>query len=218
MSEKTAMMQIPNWPTFWRSNAKSRLSSAHSKIRRLAMTCLGTCLISSWTVNAFAQQFTIENARTELVDQVYSLDATLKYQFTPEALTALKNGVSLMLVLDIEVIKPRRYMWDEEIASLEQRYEIQFLALTGQYLLHNKNSGAKHVYPKLEDALNTLGHIKDLPLIDAHLLSKNEHYMVQVRSRLDLDSLPVPLRLKAYFSSEWWLSSGWYSWDLGAGT
>lgn len=178
------------------------------------MSCLGSCLLCSWTVQASAQQFTIENAKTELVKQVYSLDATLKYQFTPETLAALKNGVSLILVLDIEVIKPRRYMWDEEIASLEQRYEIQYLALTGQYLLSNKNSGAKHVFAKLEDALRSLGRIKDLPIIDAHLLNSKEHYMVQARSRLDLDSLPVPLRLKAYFSSEWWLSSGWYSWDL----
>lgn len=208
------MMQFSNWPTFWRSSGKNRLSSAHQKIWRLAVSCLGTCLLSSWTVHAHAQQFTIENAKTELVNQVYSLDATLKYQFTPEALAALKNGVPLVLVLDIEVIKPRRYMWNEEIASLEQRYEIRYLALTGQYLLNNKNSGEKHVYPKLEDALYSLGHIHELPLIDAHLLNKNEHYMVRARSHLDFDSLPVPLRLKAYFSSEWWLSSGWYSWDL----
>jgi hypothetical protein len=155
-----------------------------------------------------------QNAKTELADKVYRLDASLKYQFPPKALKALENGVTLILALDIEVIKPRRYMWDEEIASLEQRYEIQYLALTDQYLLSNKNSGSQFVYSTLDEALSTLEKIDSLPIIDAHLLNNNEHYMVQVRSRLDFDSLPTPLRLKAYFSNDWWLTSGWYSWDL----
>lgn len=176
--------------------------------------CLGTCIASTWSISASAQQFTIENANTELVDQVYKLNASLKYSFSKEALNALENGVSLILILDIEVIKPRRYLWDEAIATLEQKYEIQYLALADQYLLANKNSGAQHVYHTLEDALDTLEQIDGLPLIDEHLLDKNERYKVQVRSRLDIDSLPVPIRLTAYFSSNWWLTSGWYSWDL----
>jgi hypothetical protein len=81
-------------------------------------------------------------------------------------------------------------------------------------LLHAKNSGARFVYPTLDDALATLEKIDSLPIIDAHLLNVGDHYMVQVRSRLDFDSLPAPLRLKAYFSNDWWLTSGWYSWDL----
>jgi hypothetical protein len=148
------------------------------------------------------------------VGKIYRLDASLKYKFPPKALEALENGVTLILALDIEVIKPRRYMWNEEIATLEQRYEIKYLALTDQYLLSNKNSGSQFVYSTLDEALATLEKINDLPIIDAHLLDKDEFYMVQIRSRLDFDSLPPPLRLKAYFSNDWWLTSGWYSWGL----
>jgi len=172
------------------------------------------CFALTSSVSASDQLFTIENANTALVNQVYNLNASLKYTFSKEALSALDNGVSLFLVLDIEVIRPRRYLWDEDIATLAQRYEIKYLALTNQYLLANTNSGSKHVYHSLDDALSTLEHIENLPIIDAHLLDKEEHYKVQVRSHLDIDSLPVPLRLKAYFSGNWWLTSGWYSWDL----
>jgi len=86
--------------------------------------------------------------------------------------------------------------------------------LSEQYLLRNLNSGSQFVYSSLDSALATLGKIESVPILDAHLLEKDKHYKVRVRSRLDLDSLPVPLQLKAYVSSEWWLSSGWYSWDL----
>ena len=214
MSEKAVLMQTEPRQSFRYLTGGKLQSIAKRKFIRLTLLCLATCLVSIWATSVSAQQFTIENANTELVEQVYILNANLKYNFNKEALTALENGVSLILVLDIEVIKPRRYMWDEEIATLEQRFELQYLALTDQYQLANKNSGAQYVYHTLDDALATLEEINGLPLIDAHLLDQDERYKVQVRSRLDIDSLPVPLRLTAYFSSSWWLTSGWYSWDL----
>lgn len=210
MSEKAALMQSGFWRTFRAIVGKNLRGTARRKLAKVLV--LYVTLTSP--ASASEQLFTIENASTEVIDQIYNLNASLKYHFSKEALTALENGVSLFLVLDIEVIKPRRYMWDEDVATLEQRYEIQYLALTDQYLLANKNSGAQHVYHSLKNALSTLEHIEGLPIIDTHLLNKEDHYKVQVRSRLDIDSLPVPLRLKAYFSDDWYLNSGWYSWDL----
>jgi len=203
MSEKTALTKTLSKNTSRPFAGKNLLGTTGVNLWRLL-----------WTATASAQTFTVQNAKTELVDKVYRLDASLKYRFSPDALDALENGVTLILALDIEVLKPRRYMWDEEVANLEQRYEIRYLALTDQYLLHNKNSGSQFVYSTLNEALTTLETIDSLPIIDAHLLDDDEHYMVQVRSRLDFDSLPAPLRLKAYFSNDWWLTSGWHSWDL----
>jgi hypothetical protein len=214
MSEKTALTLTPSPCASLPLAGKKLFSATGINLWHLTRVCLGVCLVSFWAATASAQSFTVKDAKTVLADKVYRLDASLKYTFSPEALDALENGVTLILVLDIEVIKPRRYMWDEEIASLEQRYEIKYLALTDQYLLNNKNSGSQFVYSTLDEALATLEKIDSLPIIDAHLLNNDDHYMVQVRSRLDFDSLPAPLRLKAYFSNEWWLTSGWYSWDL----
>ena len=218
MSEKTLLIKIP-FQHISLTLAGQRVLSAPNvnfwvNSRHLMSVCLWICLISFWAAPASAQSFTVKNAKTVLVDKIYRLDASLKYQFPPKALEALENGVTLILALDIEVIRKRRYMWDDDIASLEQRYEIQYLALTDQYLLSNKNSGSQFVYSTLDEALATLEKIDGLPIIDAHLLDNNEQYMVQVRSRLDFDSLPPPLRIKAYFSNDWWLTSGWYSWDL----
>jgi hypothetical protein len=213
MSEKKALTNILSRDTSLPLAVK-KLQSTRVILRYINLMCLSVCFASFWTSNAFAQSFAVQNARTELVGKIYRLDASLKYKFPPKALEALENGVTLILALDIEVIKPRRYMWNEEIATLEQRYEIKYLALTDQYLLSNKNSGSQFVYSTLDEALATLEKINDLPIIDAHLLDKDEFYMVQIRSRLDFDSLPPPLRLKAYFSNDWWLTSGWYSWGL----
>lgn len=165
-------------------------------------------------VHASGPLFTVHDAKTELVGDVYRLDANLELKLTPEALAALDSGVVLTVVLDIEVYSPSRYLWDDVLASLEQRYEIQYHALSEQYLLRGINSGSQFAYSSLDTVLYKLGRIEQLPIIDSHLLQADGHYKVRVRSRLDLGSLPVPMQLKAYVSSEWWLSSGWYAWDL----
>ncbi len=158
--------------------------------------------------------FTVHNAKTELVGDIYRLDANLELKLTPQALTALNNGVTLTVILDIEVYTPSRYLWDSVLASLEQRYEIQYHTLADQYLLRNINSGSQFVYSTLDATLTALGKIEKLPILDAHLLQPQKYYKVRARSRLDLSSLPAPIQLRAYISSEWWLNSGWYSWDL----
>jgi len=191
---------------------QSLCAGVRSKAKLLQLAFIGLCL--SANVAAAPPQFTVRDAKTVLSGEIYQLDAKLEYQFSEVALTALNNGVSLTLVLDIEVYSPSRYLWDDVIATLEQRYEILYHALSEQYLLRNLNSGSQVVYSSLDEALSALGKIEQLPILDAHLLQENERYMVRVRSRLDLASLPVPLQLKAYVSSSWWLSSGWYSWNL----
>lgn len=177
---------------------------------QLALVGLGVVA----NAQAAAPAFTVHDAKTELVGDVYRLDANLDFELPPQALKALDSGVVLTLVMDIEVFSPSRYLWDDVVATLEQRYEVQYHALADQYLLRNLNSGSQFVYSTLDSALSALGKIDQVPILDAHLLEPEKIYKVRVRSRLDLGSLPVPLQLKAYVSSDWWLSSGWYSWDL----
>lgn len=191
---------------------KSLCGSLRSKTKLLQLVFVGLCL--SANVAAAPPQFTVHDAKTILIGEIHHLNANVEYQFTEVVLAALENGVTMTLALDIEVYSPSRYLWEDVIAALEQRYEIQYHALSEQYLLRHLNSGSQFVYSSLDDALVALGKIEQVPILDAHLLQQDERYMVRVRSRLDLASLPVPLQLKAYVSSDWWLSSGWYSWDL----
>ncbi len=172
-------------------------------------------LICVAPVPTMAQSFSVEDARTTLEDGVYRLDAHLNFDLPKKVLEALDNGVPLTFALDIEVHRPRRYLWDDSIASLEQRTTLQYFALSDQYLLRNLNSGFEASYSTLASALRALGDIRGLPIIDAKLLRPGKHYMVSIRSYLDLESLPVPLRMRGYISRDWWLTSGWYSWDLG---
>jgi len=190
------------------------IRQARCGCRLLGWLC--ALLICAVPLPVLAQSFSVQDARTTLEDGVYRLDARLTFELPKKVLEALDNGVPLTFALDIEVRRPRRYLWDDNIASLEQRTTLQYFALTDQYLLRNLNSGYVASYSTLATALRALGDIRGLPIIDAKLLRPDRHYMVSIRSYLDFESLPVPLRMRAYISRDWWLTSGWYSWDLGS--
>jgi hypothetical protein len=164
--------------------------------------------------SAHADGFKILNAKTTLVKNVYHLDSSMSLEFSADALEALRSGVPLIVLVNIEVLKKRSWWWDKTVAELEQGYLLLYHALSEKYIIHNLNSGAQQNYISLNAALSALGKINDLPVIDKNLLDKNSAYYIRLRTYLDIESLPAPMRPIAYISSQWQLQSDWYSWPL----
>ncbi|KPJ93861.1 MAG: hypothetical protein AMJ53_06445 [Gammaproteobacteria bacterium SG8_11] len=158
--------------------------------------------------------FSITRAEAKLVDQVYHLSVQIEYTFSKKVLEAIQSGVPMVIALEIEVRQPRKYWWDEQIAQLKQRFQLQYHALAEQYIVENLNSGAQNTAPTLDTALFYLKNVDSLPLIDQQLLEPDQDYQVRLKVSLEFDSLPVPLKLSAYTSRSWWLGSGWFEWDL----
>lgn len=171
-------------------------------------------LLSLGSTLAHAAEFEVRSASTRLVDQVYVLDADIHYELSERALNALANGVPLTLRMDITIERQRNWWLNSIVAELEQRYHLQFHALSGSYILRNLNSGASEVYSSLQGALHALGDVRDLPVIDEKLLAKDASYLIAIRAALDIESLPSPLRPFAYITPAWWLNSDWYTWSL----
>lgn len=187
------------------------------KVRRY-LRGLGWLLIPALLVSGkcMAEEFVINSAELVLTDKVYQLNARVEFEFSKDVLNAIENGVPLIIEMDIEFMKPRSYIWDKELASLEQRYQLQFHALSEQYIVRNINSGAQYTFFSLTAALQKIGIIDHLPLIDENLLSNNsgEKYYARIRTQLSFENLPVPLKLNALISRSWWLGSEWVKLDL----
>ncbi|MDZ7661387.1 DUF4390 domain-containing protein [Thiohalophilus sp.] len=175
----------------------------------LLVTALGTS-----NPAAADNGFAIRSAELTLRDMVYHLDARIDYRLSREAVNAVKNGVPLIIALDIRVDRKRVWWLDKELATLTQNYLLLYHALTEKYVIHNLNSGIQENYSNLDTALWSLGQVNDLPLIDANLLEPGAEYGIDLRARLDIESLPAPMRPLAYISSDWQLQSDWYSWSL----
>ena len=183
-----------------------------NKILFAALLCI---LISSiFPSPSQAEGFKILSADTKLKEHVFHLDANMDLEFSDDALEALRSGVPLIVLINIEVQKDRSWWWDKTIAKLEQGYLLLYHALSEKYIIHNLNSGAQTNYISLNTALHSLSNIHDFPLIDKNLLDENDEHYVRLRTYLDIESLPAPMRPIAYISSQWQLESDWFSWPL----
>ena len=184
----------------------------HKATHFLAILLLVSLMLPAQSTLA-SEAFVIKSIETQLKEGVYLLNARIEYKFSDEALAALQNGVPLIILMNIEVTQSRWY-WDKNIASLEQGYLLIYHALSKKFIIHNLNSGTQIDYSSLHNALYALGHLENLPLIGANLLEANIKYKVQLRTQLDIESLPAPMRPLAYISSDWRLQSDWYVWPL----
>ena len=155
-------------------------------------------------------EFYVRSASTQLEDGVYWLDALIDYQFSERSLEALENGVALTVVVEIDVNRVRRYLWNETVAEIIQRYELTLHPLSGRYVVDNLNTGVSKTFDTLADAADYLGRIRHFPLLDAELAPPDEEHEVVLNARLDIESLPAPLRPLAYLSSQWRLDSDEY--------
>jgi hypothetical protein len=165
---------------------------------------------------AFADpgHFEVREARTELRGGVYLLSAEIDYRLSTEARDALHAGVPLVIRLDVQITHPRRWWFDNDAADLRQSYQLDYHALSERYLVLNVNSGEPTSFGSLLAALESLGTVRRLPLIDAAVLEEERGYDVRLRAVLDEEQFPGPLRLLAFWRRDWSIASDWYRWPL----
>ena len=158
--------------------------------------------------------FEVRSASSRLVDGVYRLDARLQLVLSSEALEALNSGVPLTIELQLQFVRVRRLYLDAVDAELAVRFELEYRPLSQRYIVRNLNSGDQASFATLFSALNNLGRISSLPVIDETLLEDDATYRVRVRAMLQTQQYPAPLRLLFFWRSEWHLQSEWYEWIL----
>lgn len=158
--------------------------------------------------------FDIRSATTTLNEGVHTLEARLQLILSDEALDALNNGVTLTIELDFEVIRVRGLWLDAQDAQLIFTYELEYRPLSQRYIVRNLNSGDQNSFATLYSALNNLGRLQGLPVIDDAVLQADSRYRLRLRARLSTRQYPAALRLLFFWRSQWQLESEWYEWML----
>lgn len=158
--------------------------------------------------------FEVRSAMAELRGGVYYLNAVIGYRLSTEAVDALHSGVPLGIRLDVEIIHPRRWWFDDDSNTLRQSYQIDYHAISERYIVLNINSGEQVSFASLSSALEYVGRVERLPLIDSAVLEDDRGYYVRMRASLDQEQFPGPLRLLAFWRRDWSIASEWYRWPL----
>ena len=158
--------------------------------------------------------FIVESAELNSDGDEYTLTAYIKFHFSKEALKALEHGIAFQIDIEVQAKQTRKWLWDKNIRkkTLSQRLEHQ--PLSDQYLVTDLNTSSKHNFDSFYHALEFLGSINNYPFLELASLEQGKTYTALVRASLNTESLPAPLRLSAYISSDWRLSSPWYKWTI----
>lgn len=198
----------------------SRGKSSHREKQRIVVVC--AALLSMLTfATGLAQDeivregyFEVRSATTSLDEGVHLLDSRLQLVLSSEALAALDSGVPLTIELQVQVIRVRRLYMDALEAELASRFELEYRPLSQRYIVRNTKVGNQDSFATLYSALNNLGRIQGLPLIDDALLEPGKKYRMRVRAMLQTQQYPAPLRLLFFWRSQWQLQSEWFEWML----
>jgi hypothetical protein len=158
--------------------------------------------------------FDVRSASTAVIDDVIELEARLQLVLSDEALAALDSGVPLTIELKLELIRERRFMLDAIDAELTLRYALEYKPLSQRYIVRNLNSGDQDSFATLYSALNNLGRIQDLPVIDESILLSDGSYRMRLQALLSTQQYPAPLRLLFFWRDQWQLKSEWFEWPL----
>ena len=158
--------------------------------------------------------FNVRSATAAINGGVLELDARLQLLLSNEANDALTSGVPLTIELQLDVIRMRRFLPDDGTAELRVQYQLEYRPLSQRYIVRNLNSGEQESFATLYSALNNLGRVQELPVIDEALLDPGANYRFRLRALLSTQQYPAPLRMLFFWRDQWQLASDWYEWRL----
>ena len=187
----------------------------------LAATLVCSLMSTLFLIPAEAQErperagyFEVRSASTSLSKGVHVLESRLQLVLSDEALNALNSGVALRIELNLEVIRIRRFWTDPAEAELVVSYELEYRPLSQRYIVSNLNSGDQDSFATLYSALNNLGRVQGLPVVDESILEFDKTYRIRLRARLSTEQYPAPLRILFFWRDQWQLESEWFEWLL----
>jgi hypothetical protein len=145
---------------------------------------------------------------------VYELNAKVDITLPEDARKGIEAGLTLRFVYEIALSRVRGYWPDATVAELEQVYEVSYHALSQRYLLRNLNTGEQQDFGSLQAALEQLGDLRGLPVIDADLVKGDSRYEVSLRAVIDLSTTPAALQWLLFWTDDWSATSEWFTWPL----
>jgi Domain of unknown function (DUF4390) len=178
----------------------------------LALACLSVCAGPVQAAD-HSRRFEVRSGYLELADGVWYLNARLVLGLSNRARRAIDDGVPVTLSLVAEISRPRRMLPDETVASVEQRWTLQYHALSQRYLVTNENSGQQDSHATLAQVLDGLSIVRRLPIVDETLLRKGRRYDVSLQATVDIGGLPDTLKALMFWR-DWSRQTDWYSWTV----
>ena len=171
------------------------------------------CALPLGAVAAEDARFEVRSAYMEPVDGIMQLNATLELGLSATALEALRDGVPVTLTLESQLRRKRRFLPDASAAEIEQRWRLQYHALSDRWLVTHLNTGLQTSWPNQAAALDHLSRPRAIPIIDAPLLRGSATYEASLRAIAEVGGMPDSLKMLMFWV-QWQRTTDWYTWTV----
>jgi len=161
---------------------------------------------------ACADTVPVKSAEIRPDEDAYVLNAEFDLALNPTLEEALQKGVPLYFELEFELVRPRKYWFDEKVLSSSTQYRVSYNALTRQYRV--ASGLLAQTFDGLDEVERFLSRVTSRQVARADELQKGVRYEAAIRLRLDVNQLPKPFQLSALASREWSLQSEWHRWSF----
>lgn len=171
-------------------------------------------LIMLFSASALANKgyIIIESFQLKKIDESFYINVQADIGLSKAMKQALKKGVDLYFVTRLQIMKPRWYWLNEEVARGKERVELSYQALTRQYRLIQGDQSQN--FSTLKAALQALGHQPDLLIKEHTPLLPGTPYTAILQIWLDVSRLSKPFQLEWLDTQDWNLSSEKKIWQI----
>lgn len=171
---------------------------------------LAILLCAAVQVLASSSSLRIRSANLITFENDVLLNADAEINLSPEMEKAIQKGFAFNFLVEFQLLKPREYWFDDEVATTVQSVSLSYHALSRQYIVMRNDQ--QRTYPTLDAAIEDLSVIQDMKVFEKSDMEKSEQYQAVLLMRLDHKKLPKALQVEGVASNDWKLSSQRFEW------
>jgi Domain of unknown function (DUF4390) len=146
------------------------------------------------------------------LDDQLVLSAQVPLELSPAVEDAVKKGVAIYFVEEVEISKDRWYWYDKIVMQQSRHYRLAYQPLTRKWrvvvsaesnFLNEPGMALSQTFERLPDALAFVGRVSAWRLGPLSDLEGELRYTLNFRLRLDTSALPRPLQIGLIGQSDW---------------
>jgi hypothetical protein len=167
-----------------------------------------------WLSVALGASSEIHISHAELVssDETYALYAEMDIYLDQVIETAINKSVPITFQITFDLVKKRKYWFNEDTVSLNKELVLSYHALTRQYLV--KQDGQQKSYSSLSEAIQAIAQVSGWKVFARKELEKGEVYQATLQMRLDKKKLPKAIQVDAISAADWNIESSPFEWSF----
>ncbi|HIE39851.1 MAG TPA: DUF4390 domain-containing protein [Thiomicrorhabdus sp.] len=176
----------------------------------LLVLCLLLLSYSNWAFSKNAIHFSY--LKEVFQNEQLALNAVVDFKLPEQVVAAIQHDISILFKTEIVLFEKRNFLGfqrEQTQKKIEYYTELYGYGVNRYYVLYNHRNHKRQTFQTLENALQTLGTLQALPVVNQSVLDPEKRYFFKIRISLDKWKLPPPLFIEALLETYWHLDSDW---------